>query len=315
VDIYEEILRIYGFDKIPIPRKVDYIPSVIQKNSPERLRKKISNYLADIGFNEIMSNSLTSADFYDKGKVDEAVELMNPLSRDMAIMRMDLLNSALQSVAYNLNRKNTDLKFFEFGKVYKKSAEGTEEKSILQLTVTGRKEPEHWSTKDNQIEMQHLLGIAENILEKLNIPTDKFYELLGLDICEASQLSKHGIKQEVYSLHLDWEACISSVKTGIALEEIPKYPIVRRDLSLITGKKIAFTEIKSMAEQVINKYLREIRVFDIYEGKPLKKDEKSISISLFLYDSNKTMKDETIDKLMEKLIAKYEKELQAKIRR
>ena len=136
VDVYEEILRVYGFDNIPIPQKVNYIPSVIAKNAPNKLKAKISNYLSDIGFNEIMNNSLVSSKWYTEDELKEAVHMLNPLSQDMGVMRMELVNSALSIVAYNVNRKNSDVKCYEFGKTYFKRNGKYEEYEVLQITFS-----------------------------------------------------------------------------------------------------------------------------------------------------------------------------------
>ena len=173
VDIYEEILRVYGFDNIPIPEKVNYIPSNIDKNAPNKLRSKISNYLANIGFNEIMNNSLVPSRMYAEEEIKNAVHLLNPLSIDMDVMRMELTNSALESIAYNLNRKNTDLKFFEFGKTYIKKDENYIEREVLQLTFSGKRHPEHWSVKSQNLTHNELIAVAFGLGKKLNISESK----------------------------------------------------------------------------------------------------------------------------------------------
>ncbi|MBR9918572.1 phenylalanine--tRNA ligase subunit beta [bacterium] len=315
VDIYEEILRVYGFDKIPIPDKVNYVPSVIEKNSPSHLQQKISNYLADLGLNEIISNSLTAADYYNEKEQERAIELLNPLSSDMGIMRMNLLHSSLESIAYNLNRKNLNLKFFEFGKVYFKKDNGFVEHKYLQITATGKTEPEHWSTGKDQIALQHLLGIAENIFKKLNIPEKKHKSLVRVEDIDAKTLKKHQIKQEVHSICIDWQACLNHFSANFTLEDIPKFPVVRRDVSLVTDNQIAWSEIEQISKKTFKNYLRDIQVFDLYEGKPLAANEKSLSIAFYLYHPERTMKDEETDKMMEQLMAQFESQLNAKIRR
>lgn len=315
VDIYEEILRVYGFDNIPIPEKVNYIPSNIDKNAPNKLRSKISNYLANIGFNEIMNNSLVPSRMYAEEEIKNAVHLLNPLSIDMDVMRMELTNSALESVAYNLNRKNTDLKFFEFGKTYIKKDENYIEKEVLQLTFSGNRHPEHWSVKSQNLTHNELIAVAFGLGKKLNISESKMKKTVKLETISQDQLKFHGLKQDVITLSIDWDACLSMVNSTIQLKEIPKYPIVRRDLSIVLQKETGYEDVAKVAKSTLQQKLTDILLFDVYEGKPLEENQKSFSVAFFLYDSKKTMEDSEIDNLMQKLILSLEKNIDAIIRK
>ena len=315
VDIYEEILRVYGFDNIPIPEKVNYIPSNINKNAPNKLRSKISNYLANIGFNEIMNNSLVPSRMYAEEEIKNAVHLLNPLSIDMDVMRMELTNSALESVAYNLNRKNTDLKFFEFGKTYIKKDENYIEKEVLQLTFSGNRHPEHWSVKSQNLTHNELIAVAFGLGKKLNISESKMKKTVKLETISQDQLKFHGLKQDVITLSIDWDACLSMVNSTIQLKEIPKYPIVRRDLSIVLQKETGYEDVAKVAKSTLQQKLTDILLFDVYEGKPLEENQKSFSVAFFLYDSKKTMEDSEIDNLMQKLILSLEKNIDAIIRK
>lgn len=315
VDIYEEILRVYGFDNIPIPEKVNYIPSNINKNAPNKLRSKISNYLANIGFNEIMNNSLVPSRMYAEEEIKNAVHLLNPLSIDMDVMRMELTNSALESVAYNLNRKNTDLKFFEFGKTYIKKDENYIEKEVLQLTFSGNRHPEHWNVKSQNLTHNELIAVAFGLGKKLNISESKMKKTVKLETISQDQLKFHGLKQDVITLSIDWDACLSMVNSTIQLKEIPKYPIVRRDLSIVLQKETGYEDVAKVAKSTLQQKLTDILLFDVYEGKPLEENQKSFSVAFFLYDSKKTMEDSEIDNLMQKLILSLEKNIDAIIRK
>ena len=315
VDIYEEILRVYGFDNIPIPEKVNYIPSNINKNAPNKLRSKISNYLANIGFNEIMNNSLVPSRMYTEEEIKNAVYILNPLSNDMDVMRMELTNSALESVAYNLNRKNIDLKFFEFGKTYIKKDENYIEKEVLQLTFSGKRHPEHWSVKSQNLTHNELIAVALGLGKKLNISESKMKKTVKLETVSQDQLKFHGLKQDVITLSIDWDACLSMVNSIIQLKEIPKYPIVRRDLSIVLQKETGYEDVAKVARSTLQQKLTDILLFDVYEVKPLEDNQKSFSVAFFLYDSKKTMEDSEIDNLMQKLILSLEKNINAIIRK
>tara|TARA_Y100000385_G_scaffold135945_1_gene141224 strand:- start:285 stop:2627 length:2343 start_codon:yes stop_codon:yes gene_type:complete len=315
VDIYEEILRVYGFNNIPIPEKVNYIPSNIDKNAPNKLKTKISNYLANIGFNEIMNNSLVPSRMYSEEELKNAVYMLNPLSIDMDIMRMELTNSALESVAYNVNRKNSDLKFFEFGKTYTKKEDKYIEKEVLQLTFSGKRHPEHWSIKNSDLTHNELIAVAHGIGKKLNISESKIKKIIKLENITPEQMKFHGLKQDIITLSIDWDACLYKANSNIQLKEIPKYPIVRRDLSIVLPKETSYDDVSKVAKSTLQQKLTDILLFDVYEGKPLDENQKSFSVAFFLYDPKKTMEDSEIDHLMQKLILNLDKNLNAIIRK
>ena len=315
VDIYEEIIRVYGFDNIPIPEKVNYIPSVIDKNAPHKIKAKVSNYLADIGFNEIMNNSQVPSSSYTEEELKNSVSLMNPLSSDMDIMRMELINSAISTVAYNVNRKNHDLKFFEFGKTYFKIDGKYSEKEVLQITMSGNRHPEHWSVKSKKVREEELIAIANNIFTKLNIPAKKLKKVMKLEEVSPQQKKRQGLKQDLISLSIDWDACLNWANDDISINEIPVFPIVRRDLSLVVDKGVSYNEVNRIAKQTLQNTLTDLLLFDVYEGKPLKENQKSFSVAFFLYNPKQTMEDKEIDLLMSKLMSIYEKQIEAFIRK
>ena len=315
VDIYEEILRIYGFDSIPIPQKVNYIPSIISSTSPNKLQTKVSNYLSSIGFNEILNNSLVPSQLYNEEQLSEAIYMLNPLSNDMNVMRQELLNSALASVAYNVNRKNGNVKFYEFGKTYFKKNEKFVEKQYLQLTASGNRHPEHWSNKDSKITAEHLLDVGQNLLRRLNIAPKHYKKLLVVENISKAAMKQNQLKQEAVSIKIDWDSCLQLANNKFVLEEIPVYPIVRRDLSLVLNKAASFDAVQKIAKQSLQHFLKDILLFDVYEGKPLEDDQKSFAVAFFLYNPKKTMEDKEIDELMEKLIVNFENNLNSIIRK
>ncbi|MFT5348197.1 MAG: phenylalanyl-tRNA synthetase beta chain [Bacteroidia bacterium] len=315
VDIYEEILRVYGFDSIPIPQKVNYVPSVIAKDSPNKIKTKVSEYLSSIGFNEIMNNSLVASKLYSDEQLTEAVYMLNPLSQDMNVMRMELVNSALSSVAYNVNRKNSNLKFYEFGKTYFKRDGKYVELESLQLTFSGNRYPEHWSTKSEKATTDQLLAVVAHVFKKLNIAPKQLDKLVTVSTITKQQMKAHGLKQDAISVHVDWDACLQLANSTIKLQEIPTFPVVRRDLSLVLDKAISYKEVEKIAKQTLPQVLTDILLFDVYEGKPLAENQKSLAVAFFLYNPKKTMEDKEIDALMVKLITNFESNLNALIRK
>jgi phenylalanyl-tRNA synthetase beta chain len=315
VDIYEEILRVYGFDNIPIPTKVNYVPSIIAKHAPNKIKARISDYLSSIGFNEIINNSLVASKLYEEDELKEAVYMLNPLSQDMNVMRMELLNSALSSVAYNVNRKNLDLKFYEFGKTYHKIDDKYEEREVLQLTFSGNRHPEHWSTKSNKATEDELRAVAANVLRKLNIAAKQLDKLTTPSTITKKQMKAHGLKQDAVSISLDWNQCLLAADSKLVLQDIPVFPIVRRDLSLVLDKSVSYKEVQKIAKQTLQQSLTDLLLFDVYEGKPLTEQQKSFAVAFFLYNPKKTMEDVEIDALMAKLIANFESNLNAIIRK
>jgi phenylalanyl-tRNA synthetase beta chain len=304
-----------GFENIPIPQKVNYIPSVIAKNAPNKLKAKISNYLSDIGFNEIMNNSLVSSKWYTEDELKEAVHMLNPLSQDMGVMRMELVNSALSTVAYNVNRKNSDVKCYEFGKTYFKRNGKYEEYEVLQITFSGNRHPEHWSTKNIKATQDELLAVVSNVLTKLNIAPKHLEKLTQSAIINKEQLKSHGLKQDAISLCVDWDMCLQLANADIKLAEIPVFPIVRRDLSLVLNKSVSYAEVQKIAKQTLQQTLTDLLLFDVYEGKPLEENQKSYAVAFFMYNPKKTMEDTEIEALMAKLISNFESHLNAIIRK
>ncbi|MCG8318888.1 MAG: phenylalanine--tRNA ligase subunit beta [Cytophagales bacterium] len=336
-DIVEEILRIYGFNNVELP---DYIGTDYLSEFPvidrEQVQFRTSEMLASMGFNEIITNSLTkpsyavNADFIDETK---HVEILNKLSEDLGVLRQDMVFTGLESLAYNINRKQKNLKFFEFGKSYFKSEKGYGEKTGLSLLLTGMVEDENWINKARQLEFYDLSSVVAKILNKFSITnTDSkaIYDGLfafglqisvgGREIVAFGKLSEDvtgqaDIQEEVWYAIFNWEYLLKQSDKRVNYQEISKFPEVRRDLSLVLDKKIGFDKIRQIAEKSESRLLRDISVFDVYEGENVGTGKKAYAIKFILQDHHQTLTDKTIDKTMDRLMKSFEKELGAIIRK
>ncbi|MDQ3191809.1 MAG: phenylalanine--tRNA ligase subunit beta [Bacteroidota bacterium] len=337
VDVIEEILRIYGYNNIEIPEQVRAALTFSQKPDKEKAQNIVSDLLSNKGFNEIMSNSLSKASYVNLLPYlnqDENVNILNPLSSDLNAMRRSLVFGGLEAIAYNANRKNSDLKFYEFGKTYIKKSDqtGYEEKQVLALFLTGRKFPESWNTLDDQIDFYHLKDFVQSILTRLGIDSksneiekDVFSYGLSLHLGKAilaefgpvnkKILKAFDINQDVYYAELNWDIIIELLeKTKNRYKEVPKFPSVRRDLALLLDKNIKFREIEQLAFQSESQLLKEVNLFDVYEGEKLEQGKKSYAVSFMIQDVEKTLTDKQIDKIMEKLKRSFHEKLGATLR-
>lgn len=344
-DVIEDILRIYGFNNIEVPAKVNSTLSYTQKPDDYRLKNIIGDLLAANGFNEIINNSLTKASYFEKlntYQTENTVLLFNPLSSDLNAMRQSLLFGGLETVAYNINRKNENLKLFEFGKVYtfhKKEGENPlkqyREENKLALFVTGSKNPVSWNIQESRSDFYTLKAYGETILKRLGFPMDHLnteentWDIFkeGLNYTQNGQLlmsigsishkivKAMDIGQEVYYAEFAWENIVKALKNHtIHFTPMPKFPSVKRDLALLLDKKVTFKEVKEIAWRTEKSLLKNVSLFDVYEGEKLGKDKKSYAISFTLQDEEKTLTDKQIDKIMNKLIGAYRHLLGAEIR-
>jgi len=345
-DIIEEILRIYGYNNIDFTESVHSALSYGKKPDNEKLQNLISDYLSNNGFSETMNNSLTKASYYENNpdfNSDQSVAMLNPLSSDLNILRQSLVYGGLEAVLYNINRKNPDLKFYEFGKSYhlvnaeadKVEKRYTEEKHLA-LLITGKKAPESWGNQAKQVNFYDLKLAVQHILKKLqfnllSLTVDtqiKSYFSEGLrfslnnkPLVELGELSPKvlksmGIKQLVYYADFNWQAILKTVKQiDVQYQEVPKFPVVRRDLALVIDKAVKFESIETLAYKAEKRTLKSVNLFDIYEGIELGEGKKSYSVSFFLQDAEKTLNDKQIDKMMNRFIKIFEQDLGAIIRR
>ncbi|MDD7914200.1 phenylalanine--tRNA ligase subunit beta [Polaribacter ponticola] len=334
-DIIEEILRVYGYNNIEFSHKLNTSIS-FDSNKQTKIENVVADQLSSLGFNETMANSLTKASYTalsENINSDADVAMLNPLSNDLGVMRQSLLFSGLESVSYNLNRKNNSLKFYEFGKTYHKYNEKYQEDKHLTLFVTGNRTKESWKTNATTSDFFYLKGIITAVLERLGInnlkstPTknDVFSEgitlslgkikLVDFGVVKRSILKEFGIKQEVLFADFNWDNVLKlSSKKNIKVSDLSKFPSVKRDLALLIDSKTEFKEVYNLAFQSERKLLKEVDLFDVYEGDKLPEGKKSYAVSFVLQDETKTLADKQIDKIMQKLQQSFEKNLDAVLR-
>ncbi len=335
-DIVEEILRVYGYNNIEIPQKIN--TSIASSNylSPEKIENIAANYLISNGLKETMSNSLTKPEYVNSSemlKADQNVSMLNALSNDLCVMRQSMLFGNLEAVAYNINRKNNRLKFFEFGNTYHKYENGYAEKKHLSLVITGDQNKDNWKVSNNTMDIFYLKGIIRTLLERLGInmlkytsvKNDLFSEAIGLSngkiklvefgIVNPAVLNEFGIKQEVLFADFNWNNVLDNVsKKVIKVKSLPKYPEVKRDLAMLLDDDVRFIDLHNAAFQSEKKLLKEVDLFDVYTGDKLPKGKISYALSFVLQDENKTLNDKQIDKIMKKLQGTFAKQFGAELR-
>ena len=336
VDVIEEILRIYGFNTIAIPSKLNTTISQSEGVNPEQIRNIISDLLSSTGFNEAMNNSLTKEAFTDlipDLSKEQNITLLNPLSQDLNVMRQSLLFSGLENIAYNQNRKNADIKFYEFGKTYHKTEEGNIEDQHLQILVSGRMQAENWNTNDDKADFYFIKEKVEHILNRLGITkvnsetlnkngfdegliyTFKKKRLVSFGRLNSKLVKSFGVKSTVYAADFNWDLMLELARyTKIKYREVSKFPEVRRDLSLLVNKSVSFDELKKIAVATDNKILKLVNLFDVYEGDKLPEGKKSYALSFIMADETKTLTDIYVDKVMEKLMKSFTDKAGAEIR-
>jgi len=331
VDVIEEILRVYGYNNIDFKEKLNASIAKTSRFENYRIQDVVGNMLAAKGFYEIMTNSLVSSELTTDD--NNAVEMLNPLSSDLSVLRTSMLHSGLQTVSYNHNRQKTDLKLFEFGKTYHKLDGKHTEKQHLAIFISGDRSQNSWSVASKKSEFFYLKGIVDNVLERLGLRdidtkplTESGYAegisymkndkvLVSLGLVGKADIKKFDIKQEVFFADLDWDAILESVSTqNVSFKEIPKFPEVTRDFALLLDESISFQKVYDIAWNTEKKLLRKVNLFDVYTGKNLPEGKKSYAVSFTLMDEKKTLTDKQIDKIMGKLLAQYQKELGAELR-
>jgi len=335
-DIVEEILRVYGYNNIEIPEKLNTSISYSTKNSVEKIENIAANFLVSRGVYETMANSLTKPEYVDNTEMlqeTQNVTMINALSSDLSVMRQSMLFGNLEAVAYNLNRKNSDLKFFEFGNTYHKEENRYQEKKHLAITITGNEDASNWSNPEKKSSIFYLKGIIKTLLKRLGIanikyiPTDNdLYsvaiaiqigttKLVEFGIVKTEVLKKFGIKQGVLAADFDWNAVLQHVGTKqIKIKALPKYPEVKRDLALLLDNTVKFIDLYQVAFQTEKKLLKEVDLFDVYEGDKLPEGKRSYALSFILQDENKTLTDIQIDKIMQKLQNAFAHQFGAELR-
>ncbi len=335
-DIVEEILRVYGFNNIKTSEKLNTSISFSDKKSNEKFENIIANFLVAQGFYETMANSLTKTDYVPLSnmlKEEHNVKMLNALSSDLEVMRQTLLFGGLEAVAYNINRKNNNIKFFEIGKSYHKYERGYSEQKHLSLIVSGKRTNDSWITPSKVSDFFYLKGIITTLLSRLgyenlkvsDAKSDIFSEALALSygkvklvefgIVKSSILKEFGIKQEVMYADFNWDNMIeNSGDKEIKISSLPKYPHVKRDLALLLDMDVKFNDLFNAAFLSEKKLLKNVDLFDVYIGDKLPEGKKSFALSFVLQDENKTLTDKQIDKIMKKLQETFTKQFDAELR-
>jgi phenylalanyl-tRNA synthetase beta chain len=336
IDVIEDILRVYGYNNIAIPKKLNATISNSSRTEEYKVQNSIANQLCALGFNEMMANSLTTPDYVklsENLKEEFNVIMLNPLSNDLSAMRQSLLFSGLEAVSFNINRRKSDLKLFEFGKTYHKMPSGYDEIKHLSLFLSGNRKEESWTQPNQKSDFFLFRGYINTVLSRLGIDSkalvlpvesDVFSEGIALAIgkeiivelgtIKKGILKHFDIKQEVLFADFYWGRIQKYVSTKIKFTDIPKYPEVRRDLALLLDESIPFEKVYQIAKQTEKTLLKEINLFDVYQGKNLPEGKKSYAVSFTIQDSTKTLTDAQIDKTMSKLQGNFEKELGATLR-
>lgn len=335
-DIIEEILRIYGFHQVELSEnlKTDYLAEHPVKDL-NKLQYRMTEMLAGQGYFEMITNSLTKPVYAEKsGFLDSAVnvEIFNKLSEDLGVMRQTLLFNGLEVLAHNINRRQTDLKCFEFGTVYQKTAEGYKEGRRLAIFHSGNRSSESWIEPEKPFGFSDLYATVERILERLNIEVGQVSmnesapfsygltlklgeKVLGtVGLVDEKILKLAEVRQDVWFVELDWDLLTKKASGLKKFQEISKFPEVRRDLSLVIDKAVTYDQVKSVAEKAGGKLVRKIGVFDVYQGDKIDSGKKAYALSFHLQDQENTLTDKVIEKTMSKLIQAFQEQVGAIIR-
>ena len=344
-DVVEDILRIYGYNNVEIPTQLK--SSLVIKGDEDRkhkLQNLVSEQLVGEGFNEILNNSLSKSSYYDD-KQDTLVRIMNPLSTDLNVMRQTLLYGGLESIQHNSNRRQQNLRFFEFGNIYLFSPDRQNDENPMQaykeeqhlgIWVTGRRVEGSWAHPDEDSSFYELSAYVENVFARIGLnpgmtvrkksENPVFSAALAVEtrggklLCEAGVLTKKlqklfGLDNPVYFAELNWTQLMKATKKNeILFTEVPKFPAVSRDLALLVDQNVEFAQIEQIARQAEKKLLKSVELFDVYEGERLPAGKKSYAVNFILQDEEKTMGDKQIDAIMQKLIVNLKKQLNAELR-
>ncbi|MDT0607315.1 phenylalanine--tRNA ligase subunit beta [Croceitalea rosinachiae] len=336
VDVIEEILRVYGYNKIEFNEKFTASVAPTSRHENHNLQNVVGDLLASRGFYEIMTNSLVPKTHNDllKKEQDSTVSMLNPLSADLSVLRESMLFSGLETLVYNQNRRQQNLKFFEFGKTYVKQEEVYHEQTHLSLFVSGNQIENNWKVDAQPSDFFYLKGVLITLLNRLGISSTKekpllndylftegleiYYDkikLLEFGLVNKSVLNRFDIKNAIFYADLNWDVIKNKLPSNsVVYKEIPKFPEVIRDLALLIDENISFKEVYDLAFQTERNFLKSVHLFDVYVGDKIEKGKKSYAVSYMLQDSSKTLTDKQIEKIMSKLQHTYESKLQAELR-
>ena len=331
-DIVEEIVRIDGLDNIEIPAAITISPAVDPSRLKENLREKISNYLSAHGFNEIVTNSITNSKYFSDDVLQTTVKMLNNLSADLNVLRPGMLETGLESIAYNINRKNTNLQFFEFGKTYATSKVGNyNETEHIGLYLTGFYSEDSWKEKSKPLDFFYAKGLVNSISKLAGIENISFIntgnnneckiiagknELGKIELIANKKLAQFDIKQPVYFINLLFETILNIAgKQQTVYKEVTKYPPVQRDIAMVVSTQINYADIENVIQKLKLPKLQNTRLFDVFESDKLGANKKSMAVNFTFLDEEKTLTDKEIESMMNKLIEGFTKELSAEIRK
>ena len=346
-DVVEDILRIYGYNNIEMTEKLSSNLSHQQIPDPTALQRRLSEQLTAQGFNEILNNSLTKLSYYDKSEdypLAHAVRLLNPLSADLALMRQTLLFGGLESIQRNINRQNSDLKFYEFGNCYhynpdcdaQQHVKAYSEEMHLGLWLTGNKAAQSWTAQQTEVTFYMLHAYVQNLMRRIGIDINKcklqefsneFFsdglsiiahngQTIGcMAVVARKTLKQFDIDNPVYYADLNWETLIKMAKQHkLVISDLPRFPEVKRDLALLVDKSVKFADLRQAAFNTEHRLLKDVYLFDVYEGKSLELGKKSYALSFILQDPDNTLKDKQIENVMQRLQHTFEQQFGARLR-
>jgi phenylalanyl-tRNA synthetase beta chain len=335
VDVIEEILRVYGYNNVSFSEKVNASIAPPEGIEPHEIEEAIARQLAANGFYEILSNSLTNPKYQELAAAEarETITLLNPLSRELSALRTDMLFGGLEAISHNLNRKQQDLKLFEFGKVYRKEKKNQVESPRLSLLVTGNRHRDHWSRPREQTGFFYLKGVLQQLLERLGFegyrenPLENPWLAEGLELCDKGGcigaiglvrshiLEAFDISQPVFFADINWATVLERAgKKTFEYRVIPKFPEVKRDLALLLDEQVTYQQLHDLSFKAEQGLLKDVQLFDVYTGDKLPVGKKSYALSFTLSNPEKTLTDKQIDAAMKRLQARFEKELGAELR-
>ena len=334
-DIAEEIMRIDGFDNIPIPARVSYSPAAETLHDREALREKASSALSGAGFREMLNNSITSSAQQGPEDLRDAVRMINSLSAELDILRVSMLETGLRTVARNLNHRNLDLRLFEFGKTYRCEPDGSfSEHEHLAIFTTGQSRPKTWNQPARAFDLFHLKGTLATLFQMLGMPEAAWSaadpdarlegriiaRMEGVAVAQAGRVSRETaerleVRQETWYADIDWEACLRlATDARIRHRELPRFPSVSRDLAIVVDKSLPYERIQAATDALRLPRLRGYGLFDLFESERLGKDKKSLAISFSFRDDEATLTDAEVEAMMERIVRTYEKQLEAHVR-
>jgi phenylalanyl-tRNA synthetase beta chain len=334
-DLVEEIMRIDGYDAIAIPSSITITPSVEKRHQQLACQEKAADWLVGQGFQEILTNSITNSAYFTESELGSSVRMINNLSAELNIMRPSLLETGLESLAYNINRKNNDLRFFEFGKTYgSERALNYSEKNHLCLYITGRLSENSWKSRNSNTDFYYLKGICTSLLELMNIRDIRFQPaenkklemgfslgqaggiLLTAGLLKGTVREHFDIRQEVFFADMDWDLILEKTDpNSIRFHELPKQLPVNRDLAIVVKKSLPYEKVERILGGLGLDKLKGVRLFDVFESEKLGADKKSLAVSFSFLDDEKTLTDKEVEGMMNRIMASLEKELDAEIRK